>query len=278
MARTIAEIQQSMITAIRADSNLSALNSTSRTAIWRLFTYIFAVCAWTVETLFDSLKNEINDIIARMKPHTARWYAEKSLAFQFCFNLLPDSDKFNNSNYTLDQIEASKIVKYVAVVEQEKNLRIKVAGEGTDLQPLTDEQLFAFKEYMKRVKDAGVRLQIDSLPPDKLRSRLRIYYDPLILNANGQRLDGTESEPVQKAYRNYLKNLPFNGTFAIAYLVDALQKVEGVVIPHVVDCFATYGTLPFTSVSVTYIPDSGYLRFENKNDLQLEFIPQSKIQ
>src|SRR5690606_12624815 len=96
MARTISEIQQSIIAAKEADANLATLNSTSKTAMWRLYTYIVAVCAWTVETLFDTLKAEVTDILDRLKPHTARWYAEKSLAYQHGFNLLPDSDKFDN--------------------------------------------------------------------------------------------------------------------------------------------------------------------------------------
>jgi len=280
MARTIDEIHNSMIASVQADTVLAPLcTNTSKTARWRLFLRIVAVCAWTVEVLFDTLKAEINELLALMKPHSLRWYATKATAFQYGYSLPADSDKYDNSGLTEDEIEESQIIKYVAVVEQLKSLRVKVATQSADLEPLTNDQKAAFAEYMSRIKDAGVKLQIDSLPPDRLRSGLKIYYDPLILDSTGQRLDGTDSEPVQTAFKTYLRNLPFNGEFVLAFLVDALQKVEGVVIPHIATCEATYGELPFTSVDVKYLPDAGYLRFENpEEDLTIEFIAQSQLQ
>lgn len=266
-----------MLESIQADRTLSGLSSTSKVSLWRLFTYVVAYCAWTVEKLFDILKTEVNDIVLRMKPHTARWYAEKTLAFQYGFSLLQDSDAYSNTGFTDEQIATSKIIKYVAIVEQEKSLRVKVATENGDLQSLDEIQLAAFREYMSRIKDAGVRLQIESQPADKLRCSIAIYYDPLILDGNGQRLDGTNNEPVQTAVKNYLRNLPFNGSLVLAYLTDTLQQIEGVVIPHVVECSAQYGALPFTTIAVQYIPDAGYLRFADPSDLKVTFIPQSQI-
>jgi hypothetical protein len=280
MARTIDEIQQSMLDAIAADTVLAPVaTSTSKVAIFRLFTRIVATCAWTVEVLFDTLKAEVNEMLAALKPHTLRWYAGKALAFQYGFSLPIDSDKYDNTGFTEEQVDDSMIVKYVAVTEgDDKRLRVKVATEGTDLEPLTAPQLEAFSEFMARIKDAGVKLRIDSNIPDKIKLALKVFYDPLILNGNGQRIDGSESEPVQKAVKNYLKNLPFNGMFVLAYLTDALQKVDGVVIPHIVTCSTSYGALPFTSVDVKYLPDAGYLRFLVDGDLTIEFIPQSQLQ
>jgi len=279
MARSITEIQQSIIDNIKADGTLAPLTtSTSKTAIWRLLTRIVATCAWTIEVLFDTLKSEINDTLARMKPHTLRWYASKALAFQYGFSLATDSDTYDNTAISDDVIEASQIVKYVAVTEQTRSLRVKVATDNGDLTPLSEPELEAFTEYMSRVKDAGVRLQIDSLPADRLKLQLRIYYDPLILDSNGQRIDGSDLEPVQSATKNYLKNTPFNGYFVLAYLTDTLQKVDGVVIPHVITASATYGDLAFSTIDVKYLPDSGYLRFENADDLQIEFVAQSQLQ
>lgn len=278
MARTIAEIQQGMLEAIAGDATLSpVLTSTSKTALYRLFTRIVASAIWTVEVLFDTLRAEVNEILATLKPHTLKWYAGKALAFQYGFNLATDNDKYDNTLVSAEDADASMIVKYVAVTEQEKVLRVKVATEGADLEPLTAPQLAAFAEYMSRIKDAGVKLQIDSLPADKLKLSLRIFYDPLILNAVGQRIDGADLEPVQNAVKGYLKNLPFNGNFVLAYLTDALQKVDGVVIPHVVTASATYGLLPFTTIDVKYLPDAGYLRFENEADLTIEFVAQSQL-
>lgn len=280
MARTIDQIQQSMLDAIGIDPVLSTVaTSTSKVAIYRLFTRIVATCAWTVEVLFDTLRDELTTLIATLKPHSTRWYALKALDFQYGYNLATDSDKYDNSALTEEEIAESKVIKYVAVTENpDGKLRIKaVTEEDGDLAPLSTPVKSAFTEYMARVKDAGVRLQIDSLPADKLKLTLKIYYDPLILNSDGQRLDGLDSEPVQNAVKNYLKNLPFNGTFVLAYLTDALQQVDGVVIPHIEQALTAYGLFPFTTVNVMYLPDSGYLRFEEDEDLSIEFIPQSQI-
>jgi len=279
MARTVAEIQQSMIDNIQSDTHLSTqLTSTSKTAIWRLLTYIFAYCAFAVEVIFDNTVAEIKAIIATLKPHTQRWYAEKCKAFQYGYNLPVDTDLYDNTGISVDTIEASKIIKYVAVIDQSRGLRIKVAAENGDITPLTTPQKTAFTEYVKRIKDAGVKIIVDSLPADLLKCSLKIYYDPLILKADGSRVDGADNTPVQTAFKNYLKNLPFNGLFVLAYLTDALQKVEGVEIPHIVSASAKYGSLPYSLINVSYLPDAGYLRFEADSDLEIEFIPQTKIQ
>lgn len=280
MARTISEIQQTMLDEIAGDATLSTVaTSTSKVAIYRLFTRIVATCAWTLEVLYDTLKVELNDLLAALKPHSLRWYANKAKDFQYGFTLPIDTDKYDNTGVSEDDIEAAQIVRYSAVTEGEDGkLRIKVAKEGADLEPLSAPELASFTEYIARIKDAGVRVLITSNTPDKLKLTLQIYYDPLILNSSGQRIDGADLEPVQNAVKNYLKNLPFNGVFVLAYLVDALQQVEGVVIPHVVTCATSYAAVPFTTVNVQYLPDAGYLRFENPADLVIEFIPQTQLQ
>ncbi|MBT1702966.1 hypothetical protein [Chryseosolibacter indicus] len=280
MARTIDEIQQSMLDAITADPVLSPVaTSTSKVAIFRLFTRIVAACAWTVEVLFDTHKAEVNETIANLKPHTLRWYANKAKDFQYGFDLPLDSDVYNNASFTEEQIDESKIVSYVAVTEgNDKRLRIKCAkNDGADLAPLAAEELQSFSEYMARIKDAGVKLNIESNQADRIKLELKVYYDPLILDSNGSRIDGANSQPVQSAVKNYLKSLPFNGYFVLAYLTDTLQQVDGVVIPHIVSCETAYAAFGFSSVDVMYLPDAGYLRFENDTDLTITFIAQEKL-
>jgi hypothetical protein len=280
MARSIADIQQAIIDRIAQDSILApVLTSTSRTAIWKLLTYVVAACQWTVESLFDLHKQEVQQLIDNLKPHSLRWYANMARNFQYGHDLAPDADFYDNTGLTDEQINASKIIAYSAVVEQEKNLRIKVAKiENNDLAPLTIEEKAAFTAYMNRIKDAGVKLVIDSLPPDSLKLKLRIFYNPLVLDSNGARLDGTSSTPVQDAIHAYLKNLPFNGWLVLAYLTDALQQVDGVVVPVIDEAQATYGNLPYQAIDVKYNPDAGYLRIMQPDDLQITFIPQSAIQ
>ncbi len=281
MARTIAQIQQAMLDEIAADATLSGVaTNTSKMAIFRLYTRIVATCAWTVEVLFDTHKQEMNDLLALLKPHTSRWYANKAKLFQYGYALPIDTDQYDNTGLTDEEIEESQIVKYSAVTEGEDGrLRIKVAKEGDDLEPLEAGELISFSEYMARIKDAGVRLLITSNTPDKLKMEWDIYFDPLILNSVGQRIDGSELTPVQDAIKDYLKILPFNGVYVLAFHVDAIQKVDGVVIPHIKSALTSYAAFAFTSVNVQYLPDAGYLRFEDDEvDLVLNFIPQTQLQ
>ena len=274
MARTIQEIQTFILQAKAQEPALNELNSTSKVAIWRLWVYIIAVAIWSLEKLFDQHRADIDKRLAELKPHTARWYRSKALAFQYGFDLLPDSDKFNNQGHTEEAIEAGKIVKYSAVIESknEGRLIVKIAGEqGEQLQPITDAQKQAFEAYLQEIKDAGVRLSVVNYQPDILHLQMKIVYDPLVLDSNGQSILHA-THPVEKAIKSYLKRLPFNGELVLAHLIDALQQAEGVKIPHLVlaqskniTSGGSYGD--FETIEISKIPTAGYFTIDNFNDI-----------
>ncbi|KAA2245484.1 nucleotidyltransferase [Chitinophaga agrisoli] len=287
MARSVQEIQQTItatyVTEMAAIGIVVDPITWSRVNLVRLFIFIFSAAAFVLESIFDALRTEIENIINALKPHTLRWYVSKVMAYQHGFNLLPDSDKYDNTGFTDSDIEAAKVVKYAAVVEQTNEfgrvfLRIKAAAEsGGDLTPLSAEQLGGLKEYVARVKDAGVGAQVDSLPADSLKMQWTVYYDPLLLNSQGGRLDGTDSNPVGNAIRQYLSELPFNGLYVLSYHTDAVQAVEGVVIAVINTAQTKYGDLPYQSVDVLYNPDAGYLRIYQDTDLLINYLPHSAI-
>jgi len=274
MARTIQEIQTLILQAKAQEPALNELNSTSKVAIWRLWVYIIAVAIWSLEKLFDQHRADIDKRLAELKPHTARWYRSKALAFQYGFDLFPDSDKFNNQGHTEEAIEASKIVKYSAVIESknEGRLIVKIAGEqGDTLQPITDAQKQAFEAYLQEIKDAGVRLSVVNYQPDVLHLQMKIVYDPLVLDSNGQSIIHA-TKPVETAIKDYLKRLPFNGELVLAHLIDALQQAEGVKIPHLVlaqskniTSSGDYGA--FETIEISKIPTAGYFTIDNFNDI-----------
>lgn len=86
MARSIQDIQQEIYQAKENEPALNELNSTSKTAIWRLMIYIVSVAIWSLEKLFDLHKKEVDERLSELKPHTARWYRNKALAFQYGFD------------------------------------------------------------------------------------------------------------------------------------------------------------------------------------------------
>lgn len=277
MARTISEIYDQIVAVKNAQPELAALDSTSKTAIWDLWAYVVAVCIWTLESLFDSHKAAVDKSISEMKPHKLRWYRDKALAFQFGQALVTDEDYYDNTGLTTEAIAAMQIIKHAAITESaEGNLRLKVAteidGELAPISSVGPDQYTPFVAYMNAVKDAGVKLVVSSLPADKLALNMDIYYDPLVIDATGGRLDGSSVKPVEIAIKEYLKSLPFNGEFIIAALTDKLQVTPGVVVPQVNYVNISYGGQPWTGVNARYVPYGGYLRVYDSVDLIINYI------
>lgn len=277
MARTVDTIYADLLAKKESDSNLDALNSTSKTAIWRLWLYIVAYAINVLETLFDKHYSEVTEVITELKPHTMRWYRQKALAFQYGFDLITDSDVFDNGTATDEQIEASKIIKYAAITEAttESRLVLKIATEDNagKLAPITEGQESAFVPYIEEIKDAGVAITVINYLPDILKLNLRIYYDPLVLTSSGVSIR-TGKKPVEDALNEFMKELPFNGELVLNSLIDKLQKTEGVKIPHLVQAASKwidtalddYGN--FENISVKKIPISGYFEIENFDNIE----------
>ena len=263
MARTIAQIEQAIIDAKNAEAGLAGLNSTSRTAIWRLWIYVMAFVFHTLEELFDAHKTEVATIVASQKAHTTGWYVTKAKAFQYGVALPTDSDTYP----TVD--ESALIVTQAAAKEvlvgTNFRLRLKVAkGTGT-LTNLDAGEVSALETYFSRIKDAGVRLEIITGTGDTLQIGCNIYYDPLVLDNSGARLDGTATTPLQDAITSYLTDMGtnnFDGAINLNKLIDVMLAVEGITDATIVvaqSYYAATSPVPFTA---RYEPHDGYFVFD----------------
>ncbi len=279
MARSIENIQEIIYKAKENEPVLNELNSTSKTAIWRLWVYIIAFIIHTLERIFDIHTNEVDFKIAQLKPHTARWYRNKALAYQDGFDLLPDSDKFDNAGRSDEDIVKSKVVKYSAITEAEDESRIiiKITGEkdgklaklGTDVEE-------RFKQYISEIKDAGVRVTIINYEPDKLKMRITIRRDKLVLDSNGMNLLSGKYE-VKEAIQQFMKELPFNGELSLQALTDKLQKVKGVLDLNIDEARTSwfegsaeaYGD--YEDIYISKIPNAGYFAVELNNEKSSDF-------
>ncbi|HLO59066.1 MAG TPA: hypothetical protein VK172_14685 [Lentimicrobium sp.] len=287
MARTITQIQNQIIDLVQADSTLSVkINSTSKVSVWRLFTFIIASAIWTLEMLFDTHKTEVEGIINNLTPHWPSWYCNKALAFQYGHSLIQDTDR-----YLVDD-ETAKIIQYASAVESvDGYLKLKVAkaldntldklsGEWPNTGvsgPMTGSsggsgEKLAFYIYMQSVKDAGVKIRFISQDPDHLRLVIDAYFDPMVLDNEGKRLDGTDNTPLQKAINSYIESLPFNGEFTNAGLTDAIQAVNGIKIPQILSTEACWGAYEWEIISAKYNPEAGWLKIYD-NDLTINWIP-----
>lgn len=273
MARTIAEIKDSMTSAFIADATIQEkyqLESKDTFAskfnvisIESILFYVFAVAVWAVEKLIDQHKTEIQDLIETETPHTLTWYQNKAKTFRYGQALITDTDQYDDTGLTDADIEAMQVIKACAVVETTDGLTIKTASENSNgvLQALTEQQLTAFTAYINEIRDAGVHCTCISSAHDNLILTISLRIDATVLDANGCRLDdGTNA--IEEAIETYLRSLPFNGELILASLTDALQAVDGVKIPHIESCYVErmgiggYGEQE--TVAITDIPYSGY--------------------
>lgn len=257
--RTIDEIQDSIIAEKEADATLSAaLTSTSKVAVWRGWTRIVAIVMNVLEGFFDAHKADITKLMNEQRPHTLRWYSTIIKGFQIGYTLEP-----GEVDYTTIDEDAMIITQAAATeIEGPSRVRVKVAKGTTVLTALSTTELTAAREYMKRVKDAGVKVYVTSNGPDGLRLAVDVYYDPLVFNADGERLDGTATTPVMDAMKAYLKALPFNGLLVLERMEDKITAVEGVRIGKITGSQWRYGDMAYEAFVVEKLPDAGYFELD----------------
>jgi hypothetical protein len=281
MARSIEDISIQIIGQLSAKGIIVDLTP-SMTNIRLMWVYAIAFCINFHERIFDQFKLDVESKLRELKPHTPRWYAKTALDFQYGFPLIPETHLFDNTGRTDQEILESKVVKYSAVVEQvnqygRTRLRMKLAGEvNGDLGQLGDAVMDAIRPYFnEHAKDAGVPMTIESLPPDGLKQKWRIFYDPLLLDVNGNRLDGSANDVGRKAIKDYLKVVIFNGLYARQLHTEYVKATEGVKLCSIDECLAQYGLQPYAAVDIEYLPDGGYMRFLDDSDLEIQYIPHS---
>ena len=244
MARSINEIKKTMTDAFMADADIREKyglpadatfdESFSSVSLENILFYIVAACCHVLEVFFDTHKSEVDAKISRAVVASVPWYHKLALQFQYGDSLVFD-DTTQQFVYA-EQDSKKQVVKYVAVRDRGTSIQMLVAGEKDSRpEPLSDDVLTAFKNYMNRVKIAGVVLAIRSLPSDTVSNSATIYVDPLSIDRNGTRIsDG--SKPVETAIENYLKGILYGGTFNKTKLVDAIQGVEGVTDVELFSC------------------------------------------
>lgn len=263
--RTIEEIYNELIELKERRPELQGLTSTSKTAIWRLLLWLFAVALWMQEWVFEKNIQEIKSIASKAFAGTIAWYYNISMAFQ----LGDDLKVFDDGRVDYETIDPTKqIIKRCAVVEKENVLIIKVAKETNgEPQPLSEEEEIAFSNYIKKRKFAGTRINIINHPPDELQVRLTVYYNPLVLKPNGSYQMGLIIYPAKDAVKNYIKNIKFGGKLVKTHLVDEIQKALGVcdVTLHYVKA-KKYADTQFNLITENfYEAYSGYFKITDNN-------------
>lgn len=266
--RTIAEIKESIAEEfMRNESAAKAYGFEageafsavfSRASVENVLMYVFAVAAWTLETLLSEHKSDVSAQIEAILPHRPKWYRDKMLKFMVGKELVTDSDEYDTTGMSDAEIDAARIVKHAVAVENEDAsiLTIKVAGENGngERQPLNAAEERQLRAYIAEIKDAGVRTDLVNADADRYNCEIDVYYNPLLQPS------GVETE-CREAIKVYIENLPFNGEYTNMALIDTLQGVEGVKIAELKRSTAQAADeSTVTAINARITPRAGYFK------------------
>lgn len=244
MARTVAEIKKQMTDAFMADATIREKyglregdtwsGSFSSVSLESIMFFIVAACCHVLEVVFEEYVKVVDDKVSMAVVASVPWYYKMAKAFQYGDSLVLNEDTQQYGYAAID--EGKQVVKYAAVRDRGTSVQILVSGEK-DGKPvaLSNSVLTVLKEYMNRVKVAGVVLSIRSKNADKMVIRAKVYVDSLVINSDGTLIsDG--SKPVEEAINTYLANIVYGGTFNKTKLTNAILGVEGVSDVEIGEC------------------------------------------
>ena len=221
MARQISIIQQQLLDNITADTTLSPLlTSTSKRAIYRLFTYIVAVAVNTLEQLIDIFTITLEAVATSAAPSTPSWLQAQILKFQYSLTVPQVIQLINFAPaYPVVDTTLQIITRCSVTTNLSNSVVIKVATLNPPTA-LTAGQISSLQSYINQIGIAGINYTIASTLSDKLYCQASIYYqgqysNVIVLN-------------VQNAINNFLASIPFNGVMKISDLEGAIRTVTGV--------------------------------------------------
>lgn len=263
--RSISEIKESIAADFMANETVAAaygftvgsdFSATfSKVSLESTLFYIFACAAWVVESLFESHKNDVETALDDLMPHRTKWYRNKTLLFMEGKTLVADTDRYDTTVMTDDQVAALQVVKHATATENSDAslLTIKVAGEKAGARcRLSDAAAQQLTAYLAEIKDAGVRINLVNNDPDTLSCDVDVYYNPMLT------ADSVQAS-CESAIKSYIENLPFNGEYTNMSLIDALQGVDGVKVVEFNSASAmAAGESVATTLNGRYTPAAGY--------------------
>ena len=238
MARSISEIKRTMTDAFMQDEVIREAYDLSQdktrfadcfsaVSLENLLFYIVAACHYVLESIFEKFTQDVEQKISRAVVASIPWYFDKAKAFQYGDALVLNPRTFG---YEYAKVDTSKqLVKYVAVRDRGASIEMLVSAEQDGKPtPLQDDFLTAFKHYINAIKIAGVVINVRTRKADELSIAVKVVVDPLKINRQGVDIASSE-KVVEHAIENYLADIVYGGTFNKTKLVDAIQRVDGVV-------------------------------------------------
>ncbi|MPM95997.1 hypothetical protein SDC9_143153 [bioreactor metagenome] len=200
----------------------------SKVSLEAIFTYVFAVSIWALESLMDQHQKDINAAITANAVCSIPWYHAQALAFQ-----LGHSVEYNPETYRFEYPvidEASRIIRYAAVrqLEVQGVTKLRIHASKAGKQALSSAELAAFSAYIRETGAVGIHYDIISQAPSQMSFTLQVTRDAMVIDQDGKRLNGN-GKPVEEAISNYLSDgIIYGSVFNRTKLIDAIQAADGV--------------------------------------------------
>lgn len=231
---------------------LSALNSTSSVAFYRLLKRMWAQLVQLVEANWDGLVVKVDTLLNDKRAGSTGWYAQRALEFQLGDSVAVIDGRIGYETLSLEK----RIVVQAACIEDLVSGRLLLKVVKNLGMNLTASEMEAFRAYMTEVKFAGVIVDVISSQADQIKVSATVEYDRQVLAANGALLENAAKFPVVEAIRAYLARLPFNSEVSWTGLTDYMQKVAGVkdfvVTATEIAPYATNAFVPFQREVASY--------------------------
>jgi hypothetical protein len=174
------------------------------------------------EQLCDLFQANIETTIANAPVYTPQWIVAKIKQFQYSTSV-SQNVVLDTTNFTINYpsvIPSYQVVTQAAVqINATRSLTIKVAG-GSPLEALTTPVITALTTYINTWMIPGTQYSIVTLNPDIVYVFAQVFYDASY--------SGVIQGNMQTAINNYLSGIPFDGTFNVSGLEEAMLNVNGV--------------------------------------------------
>ena len=221
MARAISLIQQQILDSVAADPTLGPLlTSTSKRAIFNLWTFIFAVAINVLEQIIDIFSASVEATASTAGAGSLPWVQAQVNRFQYSATV-PQVAQLINFVAVYPVVDPTLLIisRCSAATDLSNNVLIKVAT-GNPPGALTTDQLAALQSFMSVAGVGGITYICKSTPADQLFIQAEVFYQ-------GQYGSSIQATAIA-AINAYLAALPFNGVLKVLDMENAIRSVPGV--------------------------------------------------
>lgn len=211
---------------------------------------IIAVIAFIIlvhEQIWGAKEQELEEKALVTLVGTPAWYRQKVLEFQDGDELTPVDGVWQYPSIDPDL----QIVKRVSLSPMDGGVFIKAAAEevGGSPRELSLEELANLVAYINFIKMAGTRVEVVSLPADKLLFSVDVYFSGSYTATR---------DAVIAAILGYLASIPFDGSITRGNIITEINNVTGVDDVYVNSLEWQYGANPAVHITRAATPASGY--------------------